>query len=237
MAAHWLYKREGEGRRRMGHLGQVAQGPRNRRTKIRASTWDARTDSLARGLRLHPEGRGQGAAGRRHSTDFAYAVHTDVGHRTAGQGERLIVPLHYRLTNGDFVEILTTKSGRAHHETARGRDSVPRAEQDPAVVPALTRGETEAKGRGAPRSGSQGSSSRTASSQGSSVLAQVISDTGFKKGRGTFLRRSRRGQASPQAMVKKVIHQLKTDEGVAEPIVTTKPPKAQVRSRATISSA
>jgi GTP diphosphokinase / guanosine-3',5'-bis(diphosphate) 3'-diphosphatase len=43
--------------------------------------------------------------------DFAYAVHTDVGHRTMGaRVNNVIVPLEYRLRNGDTVEVLTNKS-------------------------------------------------------------------------------------------------------------------------------
>jgi GTP pyrophosphokinase len=44
--------------------------------------------------------------------DFAYALHTDLGHRTKGakiNGQ--IVPLHTRLENGQRVEILTAKQG------------------------------------------------------------------------------------------------------------------------------
>ena len=44
--------------------------------------------------------------------DFAYRVHTDVGHRCIGAKiNSRIVPLETRLTNGDIVEILTSKQG------------------------------------------------------------------------------------------------------------------------------
>lgn len=44
--------------------------------------------------------------------DFAYTLHTDLGHRTRGaKVDGNIVPLNYKLQNGQRVEILTAKQG------------------------------------------------------------------------------------------------------------------------------
>ena len=46
--------------------------------------------------------------------DFAYSVHTEVGHRTIGaRVNQRLVPLEYKLNNGDQVEVLTSKSPNA----------------------------------------------------------------------------------------------------------------------------
>jgi GTP pyrophosphokinase len=44
--------------------------------------------------------------------DFAYTLHTDLGHRTRGaKVDGSIVPLNYKLQNGQCVDILTAKQG------------------------------------------------------------------------------------------------------------------------------
>ncbi len=48
--------------------------------------------------------------------DFAYAIHTEIGHRCRGAKiNGRIVPLTYTLKSGEQVEILTTKEGSPNH--------------------------------------------------------------------------------------------------------------------------
>src|ERR671931_282566 len=160
--------------------------------------------------------------------DFAYAVHTDVGHRTVGaKVNGRIVPLHYRLKNGDFVEILTSKSGRgpsrdwlALATSSRARNKIRQWFQRE------TRGETEAKGRELLDQALKAQSLPYRKLQGSSLLAQVIRETGFKKAEDFYVALGA-GKLQPGQIVNKVLQRLKTDEGVAEPVVTTKPAKAR----------
>lgn len=61
-----------------------------------------------------PKGKLVGLPAASTPVDFAYAVHTEVGHRTIGaRVNGRLVPLESRLDNGDVVEVLTSRADTA----------------------------------------------------------------------------------------------------------------------------
>ncbi len=117
IAAHWKYK---EGKGRDTSEDQATQWLR-RLVEGQQEVSDAREflDSLK--LDLYPKEvyaftpKGKVIQLPRGATpvDFAYAVHTEVGHQCTGaKVNGRIVPLKYQLHNGEVVEILTTAG---HH--------------------------------------------------------------------------------------------------------------------------
>jgi GTP pyrophosphokinase len=160
--------------------------------------------------------------------DFAYAVHTDVGHRTVGAKiNGRIVPLHYRLKSGDFVEILTTKSGRGPSRdwmslaaSSRARNKIRQ------WFSRETREETEAKGRETLETALKKQNLPYKKLQGSAVLAQVIRESGFKKAEDFYLALGS-GKLQPGQIVNKVIQRLKTEQVAEEEAVPLKAPKAR----------
>src|SRR6185503_6918110 len=60
-----------------------------------------------------PKGEVKSLASGATPLDFAYEIHTDVGHRTVGaKVNGKMVPLHYELKSGDICEVLTSKKER-----------------------------------------------------------------------------------------------------------------------------
>src|SRR5213075_3381752 len=79
-----------------------------------------------------PKGEVKSLAAGATPLDFAYEVHTEIGHRCVGaRVNGKIVPLHYELKSGDIVEVMTAKRERgpssdwlAMVKTTRARNKI-----------------------------------------------------------------------------------------------------------------
>ncbi len=118
VAAHWKYKQ--------GQSG-AAPGSNDMAWLAHISDWQAETEDPSEfldALRFEigakevyvftPKGRVIGLPAGGTTVDFAYAVHTEVGHRTMGaRVNGRLVPLETELQNGDVVEVFTSKDPHA----------------------------------------------------------------------------------------------------------------------------
>jgi len=166
--------------------------------------------------------------------DFAYAVHTDVGHRTVGSKVNgRIVPLHYKLTNGDRVEILTSKAGRGPSRdwlslaaSSRARNKIRQ------FFSREQKEDLEAKGRDALESALKAQSLPYRKLAGSAVLAGVIRESGYKKAEDFYLALGS-GKLTAGSIVNKVLQKLKVEQVVEEEAVH---PRKKPRARDAIAS-
>jgi GTP pyrophosphokinase len=123
IAAHWKYKRAAAapagrgGRERGGETQWLSQ-----MLDMESDTRDS--GEFMRNLRLDlyadevfvftPKGEIKALPRGSTPIDFAYAIHTDVGHRTVGaRVNGRLVALEHELRNGETVEILTSKGAEA----------------------------------------------------------------------------------------------------------------------------
>lgn len=118
VAAHWKYKESGASKpansdrdqkiswlRQMANLQREIKDPKE---YLEALKLDFFSDEVfvftpGKDLIVLPKGS--------NPIDFAYRIHTEVGHHCVGaKVNGRIVPLEYKLQNGDFVEVVTNKS-------------------------------------------------------------------------------------------------------------------------------
>lgn len=118
VAAHWKYKESGASKpansdrdqkiswlRQMAKLQKEIKDPKE---YLEALKLDFFSDEVfvftpGRDLVVLPKGS--------NPIDFAYRIHTEVGHHCVGaKVNGRIVPLEYKLQNGDFVEVVTNRS-------------------------------------------------------------------------------------------------------------------------------
>ncbi|MFO7691323.1 MAG: bifunctional (p)ppGpp synthetase/guanosine-3',5'-bis(diphosphate) 3'-pyrophosphohydrolase [Cryobacterium sp.] len=121
VAAHWKYKEQVNGR---SPGGPGPQSDTDMAWLAHISDWQAETadpgeflDSLRYEIGAKevyvftPKGRVIGLPAGATPVDFAYAVHTEVGHRTMGSKVNgRLVPLESTLSTGDVVEVFTSKN-------------------------------------------------------------------------------------------------------------------------------
>jgi GTP diphosphokinase / guanosine-3',5'-bis(diphosphate) 3'-diphosphatase len=229
IAAHWLYKsgrKDGKAEaERLAWLKQLMDWQQEESDPgefMRSFRTDLYADEV---YVFTPKGEVKSLPAGSTPIDFAYAVHTDVGHRTVGSKVNgRIVPLHYRLKNGDFVEILTSKQlGRgpsrdwlAIAASSRARNKIRQ------WWSRETREDTEQKGRESLEHALKQHSLPYKKIAGSPVLASVIREMNFKKAEDFYLALGS-GKLATSQVVTKVLHRLKTAEVAEEESVPLKP--------------
>ncbi len=224
VAAHWRYKENSAGR----------MDPTDQKLKWLKSLLDWQgdpedptefTDQL-RGELIEdevfvftPKGEVKSLAIGATPLDFAYEIHTDVGHRCVGaRVNGKIVPLHYELQSGDIVEILTSKRERgpsrdwlALVKTTRARNKIK------AWFKAESRDDSEHTGRELLQEHLNKAGLPAQKLTGSPLLADVIRELGFKKADDFYIALGG-AKVSPKVVVNKVLQRLKQGEaGVEEP--------------------
>ncbi len=116
VAAHWRYKSEGHTTKPqwMQRLEQVSSTATDAASFLEQITKELASDEV---LCFTPKGEVIALPEGSTPVDFAYAVHTDVGHACSGSRvNNKLVSLTTRLRTGDRVEIVTDREGGPNRE-------------------------------------------------------------------------------------------------------------------------
>jgi GTP pyrophosphokinase len=225
VAAHWVYKQgpngapgaqDGEGQggdakmmwlRSMLDWQKELSDPREFMETLRTDLFEEEVFVFT------PKGQVKSLAAGATPLDFAYEVHTEIGHRCVGaRVNGKIVPLHYELRSGDIVEILTAKRERgpsrdwlAMVKTTRARNKIK------AWFKAESRQDTEHTGRDLLQEHLRKAGLPAQKITGSAILADVIREVGYRKADDFYIALGA-AKVSPKLVVSKVMQRLKQGE-------------------------
>ncbi len=219
IAAHVAYK-EGGGtdpkREKMTWLRQLveAEGEQDPAEFLESLKVDLFEDEV---FVFTPKGEVKNLSAGSTPLDFAYAVHTDVGHSCVGaKVNGSIVPLHYQLRSGDIVEILTAKQKRGPSldslklvRTSRARNKIR------AWFKEERREDAERDGREGLEEALRKRGLPMQKVAGSPLLTDVIREMGFRKGTDFYIALGQ-GKISTKTAANKVMQRLKAGEAVEE---------------------
>jgi guanosine-3',5'-bis(diphosphate) 3'-pyrophosphohydrolase len=221
IAAHWMYKEAG------GHDGRPAADAEGRIKWLRSLLdWqqdEADAKEFMETLKVDlfedevfvftPKGEVKSLAAGSTPLDFAYEIHTDVGHRCVGaKVNGKIVPLSYQLRSGDIVEVLTSKRDRgpsrdwlALVKTTRARNKIK------AWFKAESRRDSEHSGREQLQEHLRKQGLPAQKLVGSPLMADVIREMGFRKADDFYIALGG-AKISAKVVVNKVLQRLKQGE-------------------------
>ncbi|HWX98224.1 MAG TPA: bifunctional (p)ppGpp synthetase/guanosine-3',5'-bis(diphosphate) 3'-pyrophosphohydrolase [Solirubrobacteraceae bacterium] len=226
LAAHWVYKQRPKGE--SGEESTAAGPGEDAKLKWLRSMLDwqkelsdprefmetFRNDLFEEEVYVFtPKGEVKSLAAGATPLDFAYEVHTEIGHRCVGaRVNGKIVPLHYELRSGDRVEILTAKRERgpsrdwlAMVKTTRARNKIKQ------WFKAESRQDTEHVGRELLQEALRRQGLPAQKITGSAILADVIREVGYRKADDFYIALGA-AKVSPKLVVNKVMQRLKQGE-------------------------
>jgi GTP pyrophosphokinase len=220
VAAHWLYKEDAAGQKPedkvewLKHLldwQQELDNPQEFAETLKADLFEDEVFVFT------PKGEVRSLPAGATPLDFAYEVHTDVGHRCVGaKVNGKIVPLHYQLQQGDIVEVLTSKQERGPSRDWLALVKTTRAQSKiRAWFKREKREDSERTGREILQENLRRAGLPAQKVAGSPLLADVIREMGFSKGEDFYIAL---GQAkiSSKVVTNKVMQRLRQGEAAVD---------------------
>ena len=220
VAAHVIYK-EGSSsaepeREKMTWLRQLvdAEGDQDPEEFLESLRVDLFEDEV---FVFTPKGEVKNFSAGSTPLDFAYSVHTDVGHRCVGaKVNGKIVPLRYQLQSGDQVEILTSKRERSPSRDWLGLVRTNRARNKiRASLKRERREDAERRGREELQSALKKQGLPPQRTAGSPLVADLIREMGFRKADDFYIALGQ-GKIAATPFANKVMQRLKAGDAVAE---------------------